>query len=496
MFESAELGHSIPDEVYKKESPALREALLDMQYDLAQARHFPVLILIGGVDGAGKEETANLLNEWMDPRLIHTDAFGPATEDETERPPMWRYWQKMPPKGRIGILFGAWYTAPILENRDSKPGQPLDNHLNDIVRFERMLTDEGTLIIKLWFHLSKKQQKQRIAELEANPKTRWRVTEQDKQHLKHYETFRTLIGHTLRETSTANAPWMVIEGSDPNYRNLTTGRYLLDTIRNRLDSKTPPPRKASAPALELVASDGRNVLNTLDLSKTLEKDEYKEQLEEYQGKINLLTRHEKFKQISVIIAFEGVDAAGKGGAIRRVTQAMDARTYSIIPIAAPSDEENAQPYLWRFWRQIPRRGRVAIFDRTWYGRVLVERVEGFCSSQDWMRAYAEINDFEEQLTQHDIVLVKFWLNIDKDEQLKRFKARENTAFKHYKITEEDWRNREKWNDYQQAVCDMIDRTSTERAPWTLVESNDKKFARIKILKTICEQVERKLESLK
>ncbi|GAB7562508.1 polyphosphate:AMP phosphotransferase [Methylobacillus methanolivorans] len=497
MFESAELGHSIPDDLYKKELPALREALLDLQFDLAEAKVFPVLILIGGVDGAGKGETANLLNEWMDPRLIHTCAFGPATQDEAERPHMWRFWRELPPKGKIGIFFGSWYTAPILENLEGgKLRKKLDSHLSDIVRFERMLTDEGALVIKLWFHLSKKQQKNRIAELEANPKTRWRVTEQDKQHLKHYDEFRTLTGHILRETSTANAPWMVIEGFDPNYRSLTTGKYLLDIIRARLDSKAPPLRKAAAPALALKPVDDLNVLNTLDLSKSLDKDDYEDQLEEYQGKLNLLTRHEKFNRLSVIVAFEGVDAAGKGGAIRRVTQALDARTYSIIPISAPSDEENAQPYLWRFWRQLPRRGRVTIFDRTWYGRVLVERVEGFCSTQDWMRAYAEINDFEEQLLNHDIVLVKFWLHIDQKEQLARFKAREDTAFKRYKITDEDWRNREKWDDYQRAVCDMIDRTSTERAPWTLVESNDKKYARIKILKTICDQLERKLETLK
>lgn len=494
MFESAELGHTIPDETYQKELPALREALLEVQYDLAQARSFPVIIQLGGVDGGGKGETANLLNEWMDPRLIHTHAFGPPSEDEAERPPMWRYWRGLPPKGTMGIFFGSWYTAPIVENIDGKLRRKLNSQLSDIVRFERMLTDEGALIIKLWFHLSKKQQKHRIAALEDNPKTRWRITEQDKQHLKHYDAFRTITGHVLRETSTANAPWKVIEGFDANYRNLTTGQYLLEALRKHLDNSAPVACKTTAPALAMV--DGVNVLNALDLGKSLDKDDYDSQLEEYQGKLNLLTRHEKFKKISVIAAFEGVDAAGKGGAIRRVTQAMDARTYNIVPISAPSDEESAQPYLWRFWRQLPRRGRVTIFDRTWYGRVLVERVEGFCSEPDWMRAYAEINDFESQLTDHDIVLLKFWLHIDQDEQLRRFEEREKTAFKRYKITAEDWRNREKWDEYQKAVCDMIDRTSTEQSPWTLVASNDKKYARIKILKTICEQLERKLDALK
>ncbi|MCB5187830.1 polyphosphate:AMP phosphotransferase [Methylobacillus caricis] len=494
MFESAELGHAITDEVYKKELPALREALLDVQYDLAQTKNFPVLILLGGVDGGGKGETANLLNEWMDPRLIHTCAFGPATQDEAERPTMWRFWRELPPKGKIGIFFGSWYTTPIIDNMNGKIHKKLDGTLSDIVRFERMLTDEGALIIKLWFHLSKKQQKTRIAALEGNPKTSWRVTDQDKEHLKHYNEFRTVSGHILRETSTANAPWLVIEGFDANYRSLTAGQYILDAIRKNLDIKAVRPRKAAAPAL-LPPADGLNVLNSLDLTKSLNKSDYDSELEKYQGKLNLLTRHEKFKGIAVIVAFEGVDAAGKGGAIRRVTQALDARHYSTIPIAAPTDEERAQPYLWRFWRQLPRRGRVTIFDRTWYGRVLVERVEGFCSEQDWMRAYAEINDFEEQLVGHDIVLLKFWLHIDQEEQLKRFEEREKTAFKRYKITPEDWRNREKWDEYQKAVCDMIDRTSTELSPWTLVESNDKKYARIKILKTICEQLELKLESL-
>jgi polyphosphate kinase 2 (PPK2 family) len=200
--------------------------------------------------------------------------------------------------------------------------------------------------------------------------------------------------------------------------------------------------------------------------------------------------------MSVVGVFEGNDAAGKGGAIRRVTGALDARGYQTISVAAPTEEERAQPYLWRFWRHIPRRGRLAIFDRSWYGRVLVERVEGFCSKTDWMRAYGEINDFEAQLTRHNIAVVKFWLTISKDEQLRRFKEREKIGFKRFKITEEDWRNREKWGEYEHAVCDMVDHTSTEISPWTLVEANDKNFARIKILKTLCDRIEAALKKKK
>ncbi|HQR51586.1 MAG TPA: polyphosphate:AMP phosphotransferase, partial [Methylophilaceae bacterium] len=267
----------------------------------------------------------------------------------------------------------------------------------------------------------------------------------------------------------------------------TVGKYIHEAMRRRLDYDGQTRDPVSPPLLAPV--DNLQLINTLDLSKKISKREYEDKLEKYQGKLNLLTREQKFRDISVIAVFEGSDAAGKGGSIHRTTHAVDARKFSVIPIAAPTDEEQAQPYLWRFWRHLPRRGRLAIFDRSWYGRVLVERVEGFCSEYDWMRAYGEINDFEEQMARKHIVLLKFWLQISKEEQLRRFEERQATAFKRFKITEDDWRNRDKWDAYQMAVCDMIDRTSTTQAPWTVVEANDKSYARIKILKTICDRIE-------
>ena len=269
------------------------------------------------------------------------------------------------------------------------------------------------------------------------------------------------------------------------------GKSILQALRARLeagDTHRPP---VSAPPV-MPHIDSLSVLKRLDLAQRLAKDKYEDELEKYQGKLNLLARHDNFRKISVVAVFEGWDAAGKGGNIRRITGALDARLYSIIQVAAPTEEEQAQPYLWRFWRHVPRRGRFTIFDRSWYGRVLVERVEGFCSQIDWMRAYSEINDFEGELVRNKTVLVKFWLHITKDEQLRRFKEREKTGFKRYKITEDDWRNRDKWEEYDFAVCDMIDRTSTEIAPWTLVEANDKYYARIKVLKTLCEAIENAL----
>jgi AMP-polyphosphate phosphotransferase len=489
MFESAELGHKVDKTAYEQTEPTLREALLNAQYDLGAAARFPVVIVIGGVDGAGKGETVNLLNEWMDPRHIHTHAFPEPSDEERERPRMWRFWRALPPKGKLGILFGAWHTEPIVKRvmREIRPRKFIAE-IDENVRFERMLTDEGALLIKLWFHLSKKSQRKRLKALEKAPQTRWRVTDTDWAHFKLYDRFRAVSEYYLRQTSTGEAPWTVIEGEDARYRSLTVGKLLLASLRERLDHEASTQPADKAPAL-LPAIDGRSVLSSLDLSKSLPKRNYDSQLEKWQGRLNLLSRDTKFERLSAAIIFEGPDAAGKGGAIRRITGALDARQYQGIPIAAPTEEERAQPYLWRFWRHLPRRGRFTIYDRSWYGRVLVERVEGFCAEVDWMRAYSEINDFEKQLVLNGTVVAKFWLQIDKDEQLKRFKLREKTSFKRFKITAEDWRNREKWDTYQIAAEDMIQRTSTSLAPWTLVESNDKFYARIKVLKTLVQRIE-------
>ncbi|OIQ90441.1 thymidylate kinase [mine drainage metagenome] len=495
MFESAELGHKIDKATYDKEVPILREALLEAQFNLAKAANFPVIILIGGMDGAGRGETVNLLNEWMDPRYIQTHGMGEPSDEELERPMMWRFWRALPPKGRIGVFLGSWYTWPIL-NRVSgiTTTADLDQSLERAKRLEEMLHAEGAVIIKFWLHLSKDKQEKRLKSLEKNPATRWRVTERDWKHFKAYDKFQSVHESVIRHTSTAEAPWIIVEGEDPCYRGLTVGKTILETLRNRLEQTATPVAKVNVPPL-LPSIDNIHILKTLDLTKSLAKKPFKDELEKYQGKLNFLTRDPKFKNMTVIVVFEGNDAAGKGGSIRRITGALDARDYQVIPIAAPTEEERAQPYLWRFWRHIPRKGRVTIFDRSWYGRVLVERVEGFCNENDWMRAYSEINDFEAQLVRHNIIVVKFWLTISKEEQLRRFENRQKTGYKSFKITDEDWRNREKWEQYEQAICDMVDRTSTIISPWTLVEANDKNFARIKILKTLCNQIEQALANL-
>jgi polyphosphate:AMP phosphotransferase len=500
MFESAELGHKVDKGTFAKKAPPLREALLDAQFEFVQRKKHPIVLVVGGVDGAGKGETVNLLSEWLDPRHIHTHALSTPTDEERERPPMWRFWRELPPRGKLGIFHGSWYTAPILsrvygETRKTE----LEDALEKIVRFERMLVDEGALIVKFWLHLSKAAQKKNLRSLAGDPKTAWRVTKTDWRHLGLYDKFRSVSERALRETSTGEAPWVIVEGADARYRSLTVGSVLLKAMRDVLDRE---PSETARPAgqtngahvvpVRIEPVDRLHILRSIDLTKKLSKPAYERQLASLERKLSLLSRHPRARKFGVVLVFEGNDAAGKGGAIRRITGALDARRYRIIPVAAPTEEERAQPYLWRFWRQLPRRGRFSIFDRSWYGRVLVERVEGFCKPEDWKRAYAEINDFEAQLTDDRIVVVKFWLAVSQEEQLRRFKEREKTGFKRFKITEEDWRNRKKWKDYEPAVCEMIERTSTENAPWTLVPSEDKLYARVMALRTVCERLEEAL----
>ncbi|WP_397449232.1 polyphosphate:AMP phosphotransferase [Pseudomonas sp. NA-150] len=489
MFESAEIGHAIDKDTYDAALPALREALLDVQYELKQQSRFPVIVLINGIEGAGKGETIKLLNEWMDPRLIEVRTFDQQTDEELAHPPAWRYWRQLPAKGRMGIFFGNWYSQMIQGrvNGDLK-GAQLDQAINGAERLEKMLVDEGALIFKFWFHLSKKQMKARLKALEDDPLHSWRISPLDWQQSKTYDKFVRYGERVLRRTSRDYAPWYVIEGVDPHYRSLTVGQLLLEGLQAAL-ARTESEQSSLMIGPLPTNIDQLSLLDSLDMTLHLDKDDYEEQLITEQARLAGNMRDKRMRRHALVAVFEGNDAAGKGGAIRRVAAALDPRQYAIVPIAAPSEDERAQPYLWRFWRQIPARGKFTIFDRSWYGRVLVERVEGFCSPSDWLRAYSEINDFEEQLKEAGTVVVKFWLAIDEKTQLERFEAREKIPFKRYKITDDDWRNRKKWPQYREAVGDMVDRTSTEVAPWTLVEANDKRWARVKVLRTINDALE-------
>ena len=505
MFEAAELGRAVSREEFKAREPVLLGELLEVQSQLRAAATFPVIIVFAGVDGAGKGETVNLLNAWMDPRWIVTQAFGEPSDEEVERPEYWRFWRALPPRGRIGLFLSSWYSRPVLDRvyrRLSKDA--FDERLHRIVEFEQTLAADGALILKFWMHLDKAAQKKRLTHLEQDALRRWRVDRRAWRHWRMYPRFIAAGEQAIRETNRADAPWTIVEGADARYRSLTVGEAVRDAIRAHL-AEIPPAGKrppASPPAPAAVASRGKarpasskrapvvSILSSLDMTKTVSAEKAAARIQEEQGRLNQLERQARAAGVSTLLVFEGWDAAGKGGAVRRVTAALDARDYRIIPVAAPTDEERAQHYLWRFWRHLGRAGLVTIFDRSWYGRVLVERVEGFATEKEWMRAYAEINQFESQLVRHGIVLVKCWMHVTQDEQLRRFKEREALPHKRWKLTDEDWRNRTKWDAYEAAVNDMVERTSTREAPWTLVEGNDKNYARVKVLKTLCARLEK------
>jgi polyphosphate:AMP phosphotransferase len=490
MFEAAEIGNTIDKQAYKAEAPQVREALLDLQRRMAE-RGLAICVVIGGVEGAGKSETLNVLLEWMDARGIQTHALREPTDEERDRPFMWRYWRLLPPKGRAGIFLGSWYNEPIQDLFQGMPRPEVDLTLDRIIDFERMLHAEHTLVIKVWLHLSKDAQKRRLKELEEDPDRRWRVTGADRLYRKHYDKIREIAEHVLRRTGTGDAPWHIVEGADARYRQLTVAQLVLKATNQRLaqlDAEAArPPAKPDRPKPAKV-----NLLNRLDLSLALGRAEYEKKMIKLQGRVARLTRRLHRRGRSMVLVFEGPDAAGKGGVIRRLIGAMDARDYQVVSIAAPTDEERAHPYLWRFWRHAPGHGRITIFDRSWYGRVLVERIEGFCRPAEWRRAFAEINAFEQQLAEFGSIVQKFYLNISPDEQLKRFEHRERTPYKQYKINAEDWRNREKWEAYEAAACEMIEKTSSESSPWVLVEANDKMWARVKVLEAVIDRLEESL----
>ena len=488
MLKSAELGRALSKAEYDAAVADLRTSLLKAQAELAQA-NFPVVVLINGEEGAGRSETLNTLNEWFDARYLRTEAYEAPNEEERERPEFWRYWMWQPKAGQIALFLGSWYSQPLVDRvmANSKPRR-FEQALARINAFERTLADGGTLFIKLWFHVSKKVQKKRLKAEEQGRSTRYLITKANWKHHEHYEQFVSVTEQVLRETSTGHAPWTVIESTDDNYRNITAGLTILERIQRHLATR----RISTPPEPQPEIADPVTLLDRLDLSLRMEKPVYEKRMAELQGRLGALARKLKKQRRSAIFMFEGSDAAGKGGAIRRLVWALDARQYRIIPIAAPSDEERAHHYLWRFFRQVPPRGRITIYDRSWYGRVLVERVEGFASEEAWTRAYKEINDFERELTRDGIILVKYWLQISPEEQLRRFEEREREPWKQHKITAEDYRNRQKSHQYEAAAAEMIARNSTEYAPFTLVEAEDKRYARIKVLEAAVDRLESQL----
>jgi len=481
---------------YEARVADVRPELVHMQVQLKNAP-FPVLVVVAGVAASGRGDVVNVLNAWLDPRGVETFAFPVPTDEERERPPMWRFWRCLPPHGRLGIYAGGWHTEALREDpRSPRDLSEFDHALRRIARFEDQLTDDGALVIKIWLHLTKDEQRARLQELEDDERTAWRVTAEDWKSHRDYDRLARLADTMRRATQRPNAPWHVIDASDPRARNLEVAERLLARFKAHYRTHKTLPATTKPRSTTPLRATGLRRLLALPLDQQLAAKGYEEKRDKWLGKLNRVVRAASQARRSIVWVFEGWDAAGKGGAIRRLTDAIDARDSRVIPISKPTDEEKAHHYLWRFWRHVPRAGMATIYDRSWYGRVLVERLEGFARDAEWRRAFSEMNEFERELVEHGVIVIKFWLHISKDEQLRRFRNREGTDYKRHKINAEDWRNRRKWAAYETAVGDMLALTHTRFAPWHLIPANNKRYARLEIIKASCLQIENALADKK
>ena len=493
MLEKIDLSQKIEKAEYKTIISDLELRLGGLQRQ-ARELQIPVIVVFEGWDAAGKGTLINRLLLSLDPRGFSVHPTNPPNEEERWRPFLWRFWPKTPERGKMAIFDRSWYGRVLVERVDKIVKKKVWSKTYDEVRsFERQLVDDDNVIVKFFLHIAPKEQRKRFKRLESNPSTAWKVNEEDWKHHKQYDKYLEAIEEMLAKTDTGYAPWTIVEAHDRRFATVKAFRTVIEAMERKIDAKhsasTSSKAKAAPTQPERASS---SILDKLDLSLTLTRPEYDKALKKYQQRMRELEHEVYLKRLPVIMVYEGCDAAGKGGNIKRLVQGMDPRGYEVIPIAAPNDIEKAHHYLWRFWRQIPKAGHIAIFDRSWYGRVLVERVEGFCTEEDWKRAYREINEMEEQWVNFGTVLIKFWLQIGDEEQLKRFEERQHTPHKQWKITDEDWRNREKWDQYKMAVDEMLYRTSTSYAPWTIIESNSKWYARIKALRTVVGEIEKRL----
>ena len=477
-------------EELKQRLKAAEEKLSQQQMKLKE-RRLPVLVLIEGWGAAGKGSAIGQIIKNIDPRFFKVFSMpSTPTEEERRRPFLYRFFEKIPEAGKFTFLDSGWMDQIMKERLDGKlDDKAYAQRVDSVKRFERGLTDNGYLVLKFFFHISKKEQENRIEALLSEKDTAWRVSEGDLWQNRHYDKCLEAFDRYLDDTNTPSAPWYIVNSKSKKFAELQVMETLCMGIETALhnESLAVPLLQNAFPLIKMPK------LRDVPLEgKTLDEEEYKKELKELQAKLGQLHNRLYRKRVPVIIAYEGWDAAGKGGNIKRLTGALDPRGFEVHPIASPEPHEKARHYLWRFWTRLPKDGHIAIFDRTWYGRVMVERLEGFCSENDWQRAYYEMNEFEQELHNWGAVILKFWVQIDKDTQLARFTERQNTPSKQWKITDEDWRNREKWDLYEQAVDEMLQKTSTTYAPWHILESVDKKYARIKALHIVIDALEKAL----
>lgn len=496
MLEKIDLSKKVDKKTYRRVMDEAEEKLGLLQRECKDAG-IPVILVFEGMGAAGKGVQINRLIQALDPRGFDVYACDRPTEDEQMRPFLWRYWTKTPAKGRIAVFDRSWYRSVQVDRFDGLTREDrLGDAYQDILSFEKQLCDDGTVIMKFFLYIDKDEQKKRFKKLEGSKETSWRVTEEDWNRNKDFDRYLKMNEEMLEKTDTDYAPWVIIEAVDKDYAALKIVSTVMDRLEYELEHRRQEDGKQAQRQESKTRERFKNgVLSGIDLSKSLTEEEYKTRLKKLQKRLAELHSELYRLRIPVVIGFEGWDAGGKGGAIKRLTSNLDPRGYRVNPTAAPNDIEKVHHYLWRFWNSVPKAGHIAIFDRTWYGRVMVERIEGFCSEAEWRRAYQEINEMESHMANAGAVVLKFWLHIDKDEQERRFKERQANPAKQWKITDEDWRNREKWDQYEEAVNEMLEKTSTEDAPWIVVEGNSKYYARIKVMETVADALEKKIKEV-
>ncbi len=492
MLKVSEVGNKISKEDYKAAVPDLRRDLIAAQYELRNA-DFPVIIWVAGDDRIAANEMVNRLSEWLDSRFLDTRVFAELTDEEAARPQLWRLWRSLPPKGSMAVFAGGLMRAATMRAAGEIDEVAFSKWLVHLEGMQTELVADGALILKFFLHTPEKKQRRKLKKAEKDPEQGWWVDQRDWASLDELAPTLPFVERIIRETSAPGAPWTIVESTDDRYRDLTVARTILAAIQARVAEQHNPGPSVASSVFGDIDSDA-NVLSGVDLSLKLDKPTYRRELAKAQARLRKLSNEARKRGVSSVLAFEGWDAAGKGGVIRRVTGSLEAGDYRVVPVAAPTEEERKYHYLWRFWRQLPQAGRFVIFDRTWYGRVLVERIEGFAEPGEWQRAYDEINDFEAQMVDRGMYVAKFWLHVSPEEQLARFQARENTPYKQHKITEEDYRTREKWDDYVNAIDQMVLRTTTDDAKWHVIPANDKYYARVATIKAICKGLERALRA--
>lgn len=500
MLEQIDLTKKMSKEVYQEQMEQMETELAALQRE-CKALGIPVILVFEGLDASGKGVQINKLIHPLDPRGFEVHAIKEETEEERMHPFLWRFWTKTPEKGRIAIFDTSWYRKVSIERFEHKlPKEELAYVYQEITTFERALADDGNVLIKFFLHISQKEQRKRFDKMLHSKETAWKVSKEDEKRNKEYHRYKEICEEMIERTESEYAPWLLIEAEDRRFATAKIFSQVIRQLKERVyREKEKLARKSSSEGSDIQVETAQkslmesSVLSKVDLTLAYTEEEYKRKLKALQERLGLLHSELYRKRIPMVLGFEGWDAGGKGGAIKRLTDAMDPRGYLVSPTAAPTTVEKNHHYLWRFWKAMPKDGHVTIFDRTWYGRVMVERIEGFCTKEEWQRAYREINDMEAHLARSGAIVLKFWMQIDKDEQERRFKERMENPQKQWKITEEDWRNREKWDLYEEAVNEMIIRTSTSYAPWIIVEGNNKYYARVKVLETVVKAMEERLK---